>query len=131
VKSYNTSPSWTEYRGILDTRFGIRIDRPPRETWRKIRGHDFHVDVWEPEGPARGTLILVHGGGGNGRVLAPFADLAAGLGWRALAPDLPGYGLLCKCLEDGALFFRDLRPPLGGHAGRLGLCREPCMAFSL
>lgn len=93
MNSYDSASSWAQYRDILDTRFGIRIDRSPRETWRKIRGHDVHVDVWEPEGPARGTLILVHGGGGNGRVLAPFADLAAGLGWRALAPDLPGYGL--------------------------------------
>jgi alpha-beta hydrolase superfamily lysophospholipase len=93
MKSYDTSPSWTQYRDILDTRFGIRIVRTPHETWRKIRGHDVHVDVWEPEGPAKGTLILVHGGGGNGRVLAPFADLAAGLGWRTLALDLPGYGL--------------------------------------
>jgi alpha-beta hydrolase superfamily lysophospholipase len=93
MNSYSTSPSWTQYWEILHTRFGIRIERTPRETWRKIRGHDVHVDVWEPEGRARGTLILVHGGGGNGRVLAPFADLAASLGWRALAPDLPGYGL--------------------------------------
>lgn len=93
MNSYEASRSWTQYRDILNTRFGIRIDRTPRETWRKIRGHDVHVDVWEPEGRAKGTLILVHGGGGNGRVLAPFADFAAGIGWRALAPDLPGYGL--------------------------------------
>lgn len=93
MNTYETSPSWTQYRDILQTSFAIRIERTPRETWRKIRGHDIHVDVWEPEGPAKGTLILVHGGGGNGRVLAPFCDLVAGLGWRALAPDLPGYGL--------------------------------------
>ena len=93
MKSYETSGSWTEYRDILATRFGIRIERRPAEIWRKIRGHDVHLDVWEPGEPAKGTLILVHGGGGNGRVLAPFADLAAGIGWRALAPDLPGYGL--------------------------------------
>lgn len=93
MKSYDTSQSWMQYRDILAARFGIRIERRPAETWRKIRGHDVHVDVWEPGEPAKGTLILVHGGGGNGRVLAPFADLAAGLGWRALAPDLPGYGL--------------------------------------
>lgn len=93
MNTYETSPSWTQYRDILQTSFAICIERTPRETWRKIRGHDVHVDVWEAEGPAKGTLILVHGGGGNGRVLAPFCDLVAGLGWRALAPDLPGYGL--------------------------------------
>ena len=93
MKSYETSQSWTQYRDILENRFEIRIERTPVETWRRIRGHDVHVDVWEPNGAARGTMILVHGGGGNGRILAPFADLAAGLSWRALAPDLPGYGL--------------------------------------
>ncbi|MDY7093068.1 MAG: alpha/beta fold hydrolase [Acidobacteriota bacterium] len=58
---------------------------------------------WEPESPApqspahrgpalRGTVLLIHGLGESGlsfEVLA--ARLAAG-GWRALVPDLPGYG---------------------------------------
>ncbi|MGF1614300.1 MAG: alpha/beta hydrolase [Gammaproteobacteria bacterium] len=67
--------------------------REPRETWQTIRGHRIHLDHWQPEGVPKGTLILVHGGGGNGRVLAPFGNLGAALGWSALAPDLPGYGL--------------------------------------
>jgi pimeloyl-ACP methyl ester carboxylesterase len=93
MHAYDASPSWTQYRDILETRFGITLARTPVETWHKVRGHDVHIDVWGPDGAAKGTLILVHGGGGNGRVLAPLADLAAGLGWRVLAPDLPGYGL--------------------------------------
>lgn len=93
MDTYEHSTSWAQYRAILETRFGIVIGRTPVETWRRIRGHDVHIDVWAPEGPARGTMILVHGAGGHGRVLAPLADLAAGLGWRVLAPDLPGYGL--------------------------------------
>lgn len=93
MPAYDTSPSWTQYRDILETRFGITLARTPVETWRQVRGHDVHIDVWAPEGPAYGTMILVHGAGGNGRVLAPLADAAAGLGWQVLAPDLPGYGL--------------------------------------
>lgn len=93
MNAYENSKSWMQYRDILTSRFGIEIERTPTETWRKIRGHDVHIDVWEPNGDSKGTMILVHGGGGNGRVLAPFADFATGLGWRALAPDLPGYGL--------------------------------------
>ena len=58
-----------------------------------VRGHQVHLDEWYPQGPVQGTVILVHGAGGNGRVLAPFGDFLASLGWLALAPDLPGYGL--------------------------------------
>ncbi len=93
MHSYEDSQSWRRYRDLLEDRFAIRLERKPDETWRRIRGHDIHLDEWRPDGPATGTLILVHGGGGHGRVLAPFGDFAAGIGWRALAPDLPGYGL--------------------------------------
>lgn len=93
MDTYEHSKSWTQYRDILKTRFGIVIARTPEETWRTLRSHEVHIDVWAPDGAAKGTMILVHGGGGNGRVLAPLADLAASLGWRVLAPDLPGYGL--------------------------------------
>lgn len=56
-------------------------------------GHALHIDEWAPVGAAKGTAILVHGGGGHGRILAPLGDAVAAMGWRALAPDLPGYGL--------------------------------------
>ena len=92
MQTYDSSPSWHRYRKLLDDCFGIRIERKPVETWRQLRGHMVHVDEWQPR-MQKGTLILVHGGGGNGRILAPCGDVAASLGWRALAPDLPGYGL--------------------------------------
>lgn len=38
------------------------------------------------------TVLVLHGGGGHGRMLAPLGVLAQGLGAEALAPDLPGYG---------------------------------------
>ena len=92
MDTYETSPSWLRYKALLETRFDICIAHKPVETWRQIRGHVIHVDDWQPAS-RKGTLILVHGGGGNGRILAPIGDIAASLGWRALAPDLPGYGL--------------------------------------
>lgn len=93
MTSFTAHPSWTRYRDILDRRFSIRFDRQPVEQWRQIRGHSVRLDAWLPDGPARGVLILVHGGGGNGRILAPCALPALAAGWRVLAPDLPGYGL--------------------------------------
>lgn len=91
--SYDESPSWQHYRALLESEFHLRLAHHPNETWRDLAGHQVHVDDWLPEGKAADTLILVHGGGGNGRVLAPFADIAVSAGWRVLAPDLPGYGL--------------------------------------
>jgi pimeloyl-ACP methyl ester carboxylesterase len=40
-----------------------------------------------------GTLILVHGAGGNGRLLAPLGNIALERGWTVVAPDLPAYGI--------------------------------------
>jgi len=93
MDSYANAPSWHRYRQLLLDTFGIPIRHVPIERCETVLGHDVHLDEWHSEGRSRGTLILVHGGGGNGRILAPLADFAAGLGWRALAPDLPGYGL--------------------------------------
>jgi len=93
MKTFRNSQSWINYRRILADEFDIELKIEPRETYRSLRGHEIRVDEWLPPEQAKGTLILVHGGGGNGRLLAPFAELATGLGWRVLAADLPGYGL--------------------------------------
>ncbi len=93
MNNYDDSPSWHRYRDILQDSFNLTLTHQPIETWSTVRGHEVHIDDWQPDGRVKGTVILVHGGGGHGRILAPLGDLAASLGWRALAPDLPGYGL--------------------------------------
>ena len=93
MNSYKNSPSWTTDRDILAREAGITMSIEPHEEWMRVRGHHLHVDVWTPEQEPLGTIILVHGGGGHGRVLAPFADALVRRGWRVLSPDLPGYGL--------------------------------------
>lgn len=93
MKSFRNIRSWTEYRTILAEEFGITLTQEPAESCRLVRGHRIRIDEWSPSGPANGTVMLVHGGGGNGRILAPLAEPVAELGWRVIAPDLPGYGL--------------------------------------
>lgn len=110
---YHDNPSWQTYHTILREEFDLAISAEPTERWCTVRGHDIHIDDWAARDPdcadqslelenglgeataplPRGTVVLVHGGGGNGRVLAPFADAIAGMGWRVIAPDLPGFGL--------------------------------------
>lgn len=95
MKTYENTESWQRYQALIQRVFDVHLDHVPHESYRDILGHQVHIDTWLPSHvtPQQGTLILVHGGGGNGRLLAPFADFAAQLGWRSLAPDLPGYGL--------------------------------------
>lgn len=51
-----------------------------------------HVDRLEAS-DARFVAVLVHGAGGYGRMLAPFANLIGNTRAEVVAPDLPGYGL--------------------------------------
>ncbi len=93
MDTFDNSKSWSQYRRLLKEEFGIDLSMEPTERWIDVRGHHLRVDEWHPQTPSKGTLVLVHGGGGNGRILAPFAEPAAALGWKVVAPDLPGYGL--------------------------------------
>ena len=73
-------------------RVGTDDARTPREQWWDWRGHRVHLDRHGPaEAPAR--LLVLHGGGGNGRVVGSAAVAAARAGYAAVCPDLPGYGL--------------------------------------
>lgn len=93
MQTFSELPSWLAYQTILAEEFGVRLQTSPTERSIPIRGHRIRVDEWAAPEPCRGTVILVHGGGGNGRILAPFAEPVARHGWRVLAPDLPGFGL--------------------------------------
>jgi pimeloyl-ACP methyl ester carboxylesterase len=92
---HDITPGWYIYRRLLIERFDLTLEGEPTERVVAWEGHEIHVDDWRPRGagPCRGPLILVHGAGGHGRLLAPIADFVASLGWHVLAPDLPGYGL--------------------------------------
>ena len=91
--AFNSHPSWLEYREIVESEFGIGLPREISEHWQDIRGHSVRYDEWLPVSEPLGTVIMVHGAGGHGRLLAPFANEAARAGWRVICPDLPGYGL--------------------------------------
>ncbi|MEM8618020.1 MAG: alpha/beta hydrolase [Pseudomonadota bacterium] len=92
-ESFNQHPSWHRYRQLLRRVFGLDLPEAITEVWQEVRGHRLRMDVWDPESAAKGTIILVHGAGGHGRLLAPFAAPLCQNGWRVLSPDLPGYGL--------------------------------------
>lgn len=91
--SFNGHPSWLDYRSIVRQEFSIDLPEEIAEHWCRICGHDIRIDEWLPDGEPLGTIVCVHGAGGNGRILAPFAKAFQQAGWRVIAPDLPGYGM--------------------------------------
>ena len=89
-RSYAATTSWRERQELLPA--SMRTTTPPREEWLGVGRFDVHLDVHgRDDAPA--TLVVLHGGGGNGRLLAHYGQVAAAAGFRAVAPDLPGYGL--------------------------------------
>lgn len=92
--SYDTHEPARALERRIAVAFGIELANRPTEEWQTWRGHDVHLDRWSPRAPRPlPPVLLVHGGGGNGRILAPFADALCSAGALVVAPDLPGYGL--------------------------------------
>lgn len=65
----------------------------PTSEWIDVPGGTtLHVHRHPAAAEPTATVVVLHGGGGHGRMLAPIGVLAQHLGAEALAPDLPGYG---------------------------------------
>lgn len=88
--SYEQTSAWRTRQQLLPE--PMRIAASPREDWIDIGPFRVHFDVHGSD-KAPATVVLLHGGGGNGRLLAHYGQVAASAGFRAVAPDLPGYGL--------------------------------------
>ncbi len=93
--TYLNRPEWRWYQKYLPTDLRIEGDALPQEQWWEWSGHMIHVDRYIHSHP-QAKMILLHGGGGNGRVLGPFARMAQRAGCEVIAPDLPGYGLTVR-----------------------------------
>lgn len=91
--TYAELPQTRLYTELLSSSFGLRLPLEPQESFRTFRNQQVHIDLHAPARTARGTVILVHGAGGHGRLLAPFAAPFVAQGFAVCAPDLPGYGL--------------------------------------
>lgn len=67
---------------------------PPVSTWAELPGGTtLHLHRHPaPQATPRATVVVLHGGGGHGRMLAAIGVAAQHLGCAAVAPDLPGYG---------------------------------------
>lgn len=146
VRSYETTDTyWRRYLPFLP--HGSAIPTKPTEERWAWDGAQVHLDRHNAVN-ARGTVILLHGAGGYGRILAPFAQWLCEGGYECICPDLPGYGLtVCEPRHvDHAQWVRCLaalaenesertgRPvflfglSLGGFLGYLVACQSPHVA---
>jgi alpha-beta hydrolase superfamily lysophospholipase len=91
-RMYAAAGHWRRYQDFLPERMRLTEGREPAEEWWAWRGCAIHLDRYAvPAAPL--TVVMLHGGGGYGRLLAPFGLLLRENGFEVVLPDLPGYGL--------------------------------------
>jgi pyruvate dehydrogenase E2 component (dihydrolipoamide acetyltransferase) len=84
--------------------------------------------AWAAEGAAaRGTVLLLHGLGGDAETWAGFAPVLARQGWDVIAPDMPGHG--ATGIEAASV--GEIAAPLAGLAASLGLGDVELVGHSL
>nr|HEX4318600.1 alpha/beta hydrolase [Kofleriaceae bacterium] len=92
MDSYESHPAWRAYQDYFPAGMRCTPESTPREDWWRWRGLDVHLDrLTAPR--AHLKVIVLHGAGAYGRVMAPAAVIAARYGYETVTPDLPGYGL--------------------------------------
>ena len=91
-RSYDQENHWRKYAPFFSRSACADEANAPVEEYFSFRGAQVHVDRYtNHESPF--VIVLVHGAGGYGRLLAPYARLVHQAGYEVVAPDLPGYGL--------------------------------------
>ncbi|WCL50157.1 alpha/beta hydrolase [Leptospira sp. GIMC2001] len=91
--SYLETEHWHRYQRFLPESMKYKADLLPREEYWAWKNHSVHLDRYIRKN-ADCKIILVHGAGGNGRVLGPIAvPLLTDTNCDIISPDFPGYGL--------------------------------------
>ena len=92
MTTYDDYPTWRRYQPFFPEGMRCTPTSTPTEEYWRWRGLDVHLDrLRMPGSPIK--VIVLHGAGAYGRIMAPAAVLAQRYGYETVAPDLPGYGL--------------------------------------
>lgn len=93
--TYNESVLyWKQYQSFFPEAMQLREGHLPIEEWWEWEKGSIHLDRLPVKG-SRLKVVFVHGAGGNGRMLAPYAKMLQSCGYEVVSPDLPPYGLSC------------------------------------
>ncbi len=86
---------WRWYNRFLPPDMQLVGRSIPAEEWWTWKEHEIHIDRLEnPD--ARVLVMVLHGGGGNGRILMTLGPMLRSMGAEVVAPDFPGYGLTVR-----------------------------------
>jgi alpha-beta hydrolase superfamily lysophospholipase len=93
IENYEHNSYWKKYEPFFPSHLrGSKVGILPREEQWNWKDYSIHIDRLDHPQP-KAHIIFVHGAGGYGRFLLPFAISCHRSGYSAIAPDLPGYGL--------------------------------------
>lgn len=88
---YENLTTWRQIESHLPEGFRTSLSTMPEESFMDWNGWKIHLDSYKnADAPAK--VILLHGVGGNGRLLSFIAVPLFNAGYEVIAPDLPGYG---------------------------------------
>lgn len=91
--AYNeTEVYWKKYQRFFPEELRINENNLPTEEWWVWNDYHIHLDRMSVSA-SRIKVMLIHGAGGNGRILAPYAKMLQVHGYDVVSPDLPPYGL--------------------------------------
>jgi alpha-beta hydrolase superfamily lysophospholipase len=91
-RRYADIEAWRAYQEFFPPAMRCTAESTPTEERWAWNGIDVHLDrLSVPSSPFK--VIVLHGAGAYGRVMAPAAVLAQRHGYETVSPDLPGYGL--------------------------------------
>lgn len=90
-KYYRNRTYWKKYQSFLPEELKFNQNLPD-ESWWIWKGSHIHMDsIGNRDSNIK--FIMLHGGGGNGRLLGSYGSYFTKQGYDYIAPDLPGFGL--------------------------------------
>ena len=92
MKTYKSQDTWKKIQKYLPENNRITQDSYPLEEWWEWNNNKVHIDYY-PNPSSDVKLILLHGVGGNGRLLSFIGVPLYKQGYEIICPDLPGYGI--------------------------------------
>lgn len=93
LPSYRTTHLyWKQYQSFFPEEVRLGENNVPEEEWWESHGIHVHIDRL-PVADSPVKILFIHGAGGNGRLLAPYARMLQQHGYEVISPDLPPYGL--------------------------------------